>query len=70
MDTEIRTLEQIYIDEYLSSKHLTRADLKTLPEAEAKHLMTEAVTYACAKLAEIEERARVMDSITGTMRGH
>jgi hypothetical protein len=47
----------------LQSKGYTRADLKKLPEAEAKQLMKEASVYASGKLAELEERAQFLQEL-------
>jgi hypothetical protein len=49
-------LEGTLIEFYLKSRGHTLEELKTLPEAEVKQLMTEASTYASNKLAEVELR--------------
>jgi hypothetical protein len=50
-------LERTLIEAYLKGKGYALEDLKELPEAEVKQLMTEASTYASNKLAEVELRA-------------
>jgi hypothetical protein len=56
-------LERSLIKTFLQSKGYTRADLKKLPEAEARQLMKEASVYASGKLAELEERAQFLQDL-------
>ena len=56
-------LEKALIEAYLKGKGYTLDDLTKLPPAEAKHLMTEASTYASGKLAEQEERAHFVHEL-------
>lgn len=56
-------LEIKFIEGYLLSKGYDYDALKHLPEKEARELMKEACLYASLKLAEIEARARLRDSI-------
>lgn len=56
-------LEKTLIETYLKGKGYTLEDLKKLPEAEAKRLMTEASIYASGKLAELEERAHFVQEL-------
>ncbi len=56
-------LEKALIEAYLKGKGYTLKDLKNLPEAEAKQLMTEASTYASSKLAEVEVRAHLVQEL-------
>ncbi len=58
-------LEKTLIEAYLKGKGYTLEGLKTLPEAEATQLMKEASTYASGKLAELEERAHLMEELYG-----
>jgi len=56
-------LEKTLIEAYLKGKGYTPEDLKNLPKAMAKNLMTEASTYASGKLAELEERAHFVQEL-------
>lgn len=56
-------LEKNFIIEYLKGKGHRLETLNQLPEEEAKSLMREACRYASLKLAEIESRAHVRESI-------
>ena len=56
-------LERNLIEEYLKGKGQRLETLAQLPEEEAKVLMREACRYASLKLAEIESRAHMRDSI-------
>ncbi|MEW5940196.1 MAG: hypothetical protein AB1750_11070 [Chloroflexota bacterium] len=62
-------LEKALIEAYLKGKGYTLDDLKKLPEAEAKHLMTEASIYASGKLAEQEERAHFVQELHDAYTG-
>ncbi len=62
-------LEKTLIEAYLKGKGHTLEDLKNLPEAEVKHLMTEASTYASGKLAELEERAHFVKELHDAYTG-
>ena len=59
-------LETAYLEEYLGSLGYSIADLKKLPSADAKRLMTGASLYASLKLCEVEERSRFVDELHGT----
>ena len=63
MEDPLAFLEHTLIEAYLKGKGHSLEDLKKLPEAEAKHLMLEASTYASGKLAEIEVRAHLVEEI-------
>ena len=56
-------LEQKFIREFLQERGLTLKDLTTLPAEEARKLRIEASRYATARLAELEARARFVDTI-------
>jgi hypothetical protein len=56
-------LEKQLIEEYLSSQGYHLADIRDLPEKEARRLMEEACRYASLKLAEIESRAHFRSEI-------
>lgn len=62
-------LEKTLIEAYLKGKGHTLEDLKKLPEAEAKRLMTEASVYASGKLAELEERAHFIQELHDAYTG-
>lgn len=56
-------LEKTLIEAYLKGKGYTLEDLKNLPRAEAKQLMKEASTFASCKLAELEDRAHLVQEL-------
>lgn len=56
-------LEKTLIEAYLKGKGYLLEDLKNLPKAEAKQLMTEASTFASCKLAELEDRAHLVQEL-------
>jgi hypothetical protein len=51
-------LERKLIEEYLQSKGYRMADLRGMPEKEARALMKEACMHASLKLSELESRAK------------
>jgi hypothetical protein len=61
-------LEQHLIVEFLAKHKLTLADLKTLPEDEARKLRIEALQYATARLAELEARSGFIHKIHDATR--
>ncbi len=60
MEHQQDKLSKMYLEEYLHSKGLTWEQVHKMPEKEAKKIMVEASTYAALKLAEVEQRARVV----------
>ena len=56
-------LEHRIIEEYLLGKGYHLADLKDLPEEQAKGLMKDACLHAALKLAEIESRDKFRHKI-------
>lgn len=56
-------LERKYIEQYLLSQGYCLADMRSLPEEEAKRIMIGACKYASYKLAEVESRARFRQRI-------
>ena len=56
-------LEKTLIEAYLEGKGYTLGNLKNLVKAEAKQLMTEASTFASCKLAELEDRAHLVQEL-------
>ncbi|MSP14102.1 MAG: hypothetical protein EXR62_14245 [Chloroflexi bacterium] len=58
-------LGRMFIEEYLMQKSLTWDIVKHLPEEEAKSIMVDASTYASIKLAEVEDRARLIHKLHG-----
>jgi hypothetical protein len=56
-------LEKMLIETYLKGKGFALEDLKYLPKAAAKQLLTEASTYASGKLAEVEVKAHLMQEL-------
>lgn len=56
-------LEHSLIEEYLLSKGYRMADLRSLPEDQAKALMKEACLFAALKLAEVESKVRFRKEI-------
>jgi hypothetical protein len=58
-----KALENKLIDQYLHSQGYCLADVKSLPEEEAKQIMIAACRYASNKLAEVESRARFRQKI-------
>ncbi len=51
-------LERRLIEEYLRNKGYRMADLRSMPEEEARALMKEACMHASLKLSELESRAK------------
>jgi hypothetical protein len=62
-------LEKTLIETYLKGKGYTLEELKSLPEAEAKQLMKEASTFASCKLAELEDRAHLVQELHAAYTG-
>ena len=58
-------MEKALINEFLRSRGLTLADLKTLPPDKAKALMTEACQFASLKLAQLESKVGFREKIRG-----
>ena len=58
-------LEQYFVSEYLKGKGHTPESARTLPPQEFKRLMTEASTYASAKMAEVQDTAEMVKKIHG-----
>ncbi len=56
-------LEQALIAEFLQNRGLDLHALHALPEAEAKHWLTEASVYAAGKLAEVNARSHYVHDI-------
>ena len=61
-DPEAR-LETSLIEEFLRTRGLDSTAVQTLPKDERHRVLTEASTYAAAKLAEIESRAHFVREI-------
>jgi hypothetical protein len=60
-----RQLEQALINDFLRTRGLDSAALHTMPNDEAKRVLTEACVYASARLAEIDARAHFVHQIHG-----
>lgn len=58
-------MEKLLLEEYLYKNGYSLADLDTLPEAEAKRVMTEACQYASLRLAQVESTAHFREKIRG-----
>jgi len=58
-------MEKMLLEEFLRSKGLQLKDLHTLPEEQAKALMTEASKYASLKMAQVESTAHFREKIRG-----
>lgn len=56
-------LEKALLEEYLAKKGYSLATLHTLPEAQAKALMTEACNFASVRLAQMESAAHIRETI-------
>jgi len=56
-------LERMLIETYLIGKGFTLEGLKHLPKDKAKQLMKEASMHASNKLAEVELRAHLMQTL-------
>jgi hypothetical protein len=56
-------LEKALIAEFLQNRGIDLPALHALPEAEAKHLLTEASVYAAGKLAEVNARSHYVHDI-------
>jgi hypothetical protein len=56
-------LAHAFIEEYLHSQGTSLHALCELPPERSKELMVHASVYASVRLAEIDERARVMEGI-------
>jgi hypothetical protein len=59
-------LERTLISEYLRGRGHDRKTIEALPEPERHALLTEASTYASARLTEIESRSHFVHDIHGT----
>ena len=66
MEDPEAALEQALIAEYLREHGYRLAQLRDLPPEKCKQLMTEAVTYASARLTEVGTRARFMRTLHGS----
>ncbi len=60
-------MERNFILEYLHGQGYTFETLHQLPAAQIKKLLTEASTYASAKLTEIEARAHFVGEVHGAV---
>lgn len=58
-------MERMLLEEYLRGKGYQLKDLHTLPEEQAKVLMTEASQYASLKMAQVESSAHFREKIRG-----
>ena len=65
METPQAALERRYINDYLLSKGYTREDLDGLPKEARRSLLIEASIYASNKLAEEEQRVRLVHEMHG-----
>jgi hypothetical protein len=57
--------ERRYIKQYLLSKGYAREDLDQLPQEQRRELLIEASIYASSKLAEEEQRSRLVQEMHG-----
>lgn len=58
-------LEIAYLEAFLRSKGYRLRDMCSLPENEARSIMTEACRYASSRLAEVEARSHFKEAIHG-----
>lgn len=58
------SLERELISKYLLERGYLLEDLETMPEEDAKNLMSDACKYASLKLAEMESRAHFRQKLT------
>jgi pyrroline-5-carboxylate reductase len=58
-------IERALLEEFLSRRGLTLAELNKLPAEQVKSLMTEACQYASLKLAQLESKAGFREKIRG-----
>jgi hypothetical protein len=58
-------MEKMLLEEYLQGQGYTLADLRALPEPQAKILMTEACKYASLHMAKVESTAHFREKIRG-----
>ena len=58
-------MERRFLEEFLQTRGQTLASLKSLPEEQARRLMTEACNYASLKLAQMESKAHFRETIRG-----
>lgn len=65
MEDPQANLERMYFVEFLHSKGHTMESVQELPESEAKRLITDASTYAAVKVAEVEQRAHLVQELHG-----
>jgi hypothetical protein len=56
-------LERAFIDEFLQARGYAPGTLHTLPEDQARKLLTAASVYAATKLAEVEAKAHFVHDI-------
>jgi hypothetical protein len=66
LDDPHARLEKAFIEEFLHERGYSLKELHTLPEEQARQLMTEASTYASSRLTEVEARAHFVDEVHHT----
>jgi hypothetical protein len=58
-------MEKMLLEEFLRGKGYQLKDLHTLPDEQARALMTEASKYASLKMAQVESSAHFREKIRG-----
>jgi hypothetical protein len=58
-------LEEAFIDEFLRARGHDRHSVHTLPEDQARQLLTDASVYASSKLSAVEARAHYVHDLHG-----
>ena len=66
IETPQAKLERMYLAEYLRGKACTPESMADLPLEKVKQLMVEASTYASTRLAEEEQRAKIVGEVHGS----
>ena len=65
LEEPLAGLERELIDEFLRATGHTAEELRARGDAQSRHLLAEAATYAAARLTEVETRAHYIRSLRG-----
>jgi regulator of protease activity HflC (stomatin/prohibitin superfamily) len=65
LEEPLAALERELIDEFLRAAGYNAEELRARGDAESRHLLVEASTYAAARLTEVETRAHYIRSLRG-----
>jgi len=65
LEDPMKLLEAALIEEYLQARGHDHQSVHTLPDDQAKRLLSDASVYASAKLSEVESRAHYVHELHG-----